>query len=73
MRCKEVGKNLTCVYCKLARSAIICGDNLFPVDVCDDLLNQCLFKYTDFMENLEIPVVHSFKFVQCSVCGVVGC
>ena len=48
---------------KFSGSTIIHGDNILLVDGCDELLDQCLFDSTYFVEKLDILIVHSFKFV----------
>ena len=63
---------MTYVSCKLACSTIFHADNLLIVDDCDNMLNQYLFDSTYFVEKSDSIVIHSFKFVQCDACGIVG-
>ena len=51
---------------------IIHGDNIFFVDICDELFNKYLFNSTYLIEKSEILAVHSFNLVQGDTCCVVG-
>ena len=42
------------------------------VDGCDNLLDECLLNSTCFVENLDILVVHSLKFILGDTCCVAG-
>ena len=50
---------------------IIHGDNIFFVDICDELFNKYLFNSTYLIENSEILAVDLFKFVLFNVCDIV--
>ena len=55
---------------KFSGGTILHGDDVLFINGCEDLLYKCLFKSTYFVENSEIIVVHSIKFVQGNTCCV---
>ena len=71
VHCEEVRQNLKYIDLKLAHSVVLYRDDVLFINGCDKLLNYSLFESVYFVENSEVLVADSFKFVRCNTCGIV--